>query len=124
MGCTRTRSCLRIQPDEGICLEFGAKVPGQGFSVRSVAMDFSYAEAFAEQPHDGYERLLLDALVGDPTLFIRADEAESAWRVCEPIVEAWAEGAARAGARTPSGSWGPRDAARLLERDGRRWRRL
>jgi glucose-6-phosphate 1-dehydrogenase len=114
---------LRIQPDEGIGLEFGAKVPGQGFTVRSVAMHFEYAEAFSQQPRDGYERLLLDALVGDPTLFIRSDEAESAWRVCEPILDAWAEGT-DALARYPSGSWGPREAARLLERDGRRWRRL
>jgi glucose-6-phosphate 1-dehydrogenase len=112
---------LRIQPDEGICLAFGAKVPGQGFTVRSVAMNFSYAEAFAERPHDGYERLLLDALIGDPTLFIRADEAESAWRVCQPILDAWAEGVDSL-ARYPAGSWGPREAARLLERDGRRWR--
>ncbi len=114
---------MRIQPDEGICLEFGAKVPGQGFTVRSVAMDFTYAEAFEEQPHDGYERLLLDALVGDPTLFIRADEAESAWRVCQPILDGWADGIDSL-ARYASGSWGPREASRLLERDGRRWRRL
>jgi len=114
---------LRIQPDEGICLEFGAKVPGQGFTVSSVAMNFNYAESFEEQPHDGYERLLLDALIGDPTLFIRTDEAESAWRVCQPVVDAWAEGIDTL-ARYPAGSWGPREAARLLERDGRRWRRL
>jgi len=113
---------LRIQPDEGICLAFGAKVPGQGFTVRSVAMNFSYAGTFAEQPHDGYERLLLDALLGDPTLFIRADEAESAWRVCQPILDAWSEGIDSLG-RYPAGSWGPREAARLLERDGRQWRR-
>jgi len=114
---------LRIQPNEGICLAFGAKVPGQGFTVRSVAMNFSYADAFGEQPHDGYERLLLDALLGDPTLFIRADEAESAWRVCQPILDAWAEGLDSLG-RYPAGSWGPREASRLLERDGRHWRLL
>jgi len=114
---------LRIQPDEGICLEFGAKVPGQGFTVRSVAMDFSYADSFAERPHDGYERLLLDALAGDPTLFIRSDEADAAWRICDPILEAWADGAAPL-ARYPAGSSGPREADRLLERDGRRWRPL
>ena len=112
---------LRIQPDEGISLEFGAKVPGQGFVVRSVAMDFSYAESFAEKPHDGYERLLLDALVGDPTLFIRSDEAASAWRVCDPILAAWADDLGGL-AQYPAGSWGPRDASRLLERDGRHWR--
>jgi glucose-6-phosphate 1-dehydrogenase len=114
---------LRIQPDEGISLEFGAKVPGQGFTVRSVNMDFSYDEAFTQQPHDAYERLLLDALVGDPTLFIRSDEAESAWRVVEPILDGWGDGV-DAVTRYPAGSWGPREAARLLERDGRRWRHL
>ncbi len=112
---------LRIQPNEGISLAFGAKVPGQGFMVKSVAMDFSYAEAFADRPHDGYERLLLDALIGDPTLFIRADEAESAWRVCQPILDAWASGVDGL-ARYPAGSWGPREAVRLIERDGRHWR--
>jgi glucose-6-phosphate 1-dehydrogenase len=111
---------LRIQPDEGITLTFGAKVPGQGFTVRSVDMDFSYARAFSERPHDGYERLLLDALIGDPTLFIRADEAESAWRVCQPILDAWAEGLDTL-APYRAGSWGPAEAARLLERDGRHW---
>jgi len=114
---------LRIQPDEGICLEFGAKVPGQGFTVRSVDMDFTYAKAFDERPHDGYERLLLDALMGDPTLFIRSDEAESAWRVCDPIIEAWSAGPGGL-ARYAAGSPGPVEADRLLERDGRRWRPL
>ena len=112
---------LRVQPDEGITLEFGAKVPGQGFGLRSVGMDFSYAEAFAERPRDGYERLLLDALIGDPTLFIRAYEADAAWRLCEPVLAAWADGA---GDVVPyaAGSWGPREADRLLQRDGRSWR--
>jgi len=114
---------VRIQPDEGISLEFGAKVPGQGFTVRSVAMDFSYSDSFPEKPHDGYERLILDALIGDPTLFIRSDEAESAWRVCDPILEAWHEGAGPL-ATYAAGSWGPTAAARLLDREGRRWRRL
>jgi len=114
---------LRIQPDEGICLEFGAKVPGQGFTVRSVAMDFSYADSFTEKPHDGYERLLLDALVGDPTLFIRSDEAESAWRICDPILQAWVDMAEPLDPYT-AGSAGPKEADRLMERDGRRWRRL
>jgi glucose-6-phosphate 1-dehydrogenase len=112
---------LRIQPDEGISLQFGAKVPGQGFNLRSVAMDFRYADAFEEQPHDGYERLLLDALVGDPTLFIRADEAESAWQVVDPILTAWQDGAPPP-AGYQAGSWGPREADRLLDRDGRQWR--
>jgi glucose-6-phosphate 1-dehydrogenase len=112
---------LRIQPDEGITLRFGAKVPGQAFRVRTVSMDFSYGAAFLEETPDAYERLLLDALVGDPTLFIRADEVEQAWRVVEPILSSWSDDATPL-AGYPAGSWGPREADRLLERDGRRWR--
>ena len=112
---------LRIQPDEGITLRFGAKVPGQAFRVRSVSMDFSYGAAFLEETPDAYERLLLDAMVGDPTLFIRADEVEQAWRVVEPILEVWSDDATPL-ARYAAGTWGPREADRLLERDGRRWR--
>ena len=112
---------LRIQPDEGITLCFGAKVPGQAFRVRSVSMDFSYEAAFREAPPDAYERLLLDAMVGDPTLFIRADEVEQAWRVVQPVLDAWQDhGEPPAG--YPAGSWGPQEADLLLERDGRRWR--
>ncbi|TML37596.1 MAG: glucose-6-phosphate dehydrogenase [Actinobacteria bacterium] len=112
---------LRIQPDEGITLRFGAKVPGQEFRVRSVSMDFSYGAAFLEEAPEAYERLLLDAMVGDPTLFIRADEVEQAWRVVEPLLEAWAEG------RSPlvpyaAGTWGPPEADGLLAWDGHRWR--
>ena len=112
---------LRIQPDEGITLRFGAKVPGQAFQVRSVSMDFSYRAAFLEETPDAYERLLLDAMVGDPTLFIRADEVEQAWKIVEPLQEAWA-GDTSPLARYAAGTWGPVEADRLLERDGRRWR--
>jgi glucose-6-phosphate 1-dehydrogenase len=76
---------VRIQPDEGISLEFGAKVPGERFHLRSVAMDFSYDESFAgARVADGYERLIHDAMVGDATLFIRSDEVEQAWRIVDP----------------------------------------
>ena len=112
---------LRIQPDEGITLRFGAKVPGTAFQVRSVSMDFSYGAAFLEETPDAYERLLLDAMVGDPTLFIRSDEVEQAWRVVEPLLEAWQDPQAPL-ASYPAGSWGPKEADRLLARDGRRWR--
>jgi len=112
---------LRIQPDEGISLRFGAKVPGQAFRVRSVSMDFSYGAAFREETPDAYERLLLDAMVGDPTLFIRADEVEQAWRIVQPTLDVWSDDATPL-ARYPAGSWGPSEADRLLERDGRRWR--
>jgi glucose-6-phosphate 1-dehydrogenase len=113
---------LRIQPDEGITLRFGAKVPGQAFEVRDVLMDFSYGAAFLEEPPEAYERLLLDAMVGDPTLFIRSDEVEQAWRIVDPILEAWQDRASPL-AHYSAGSWGPREADRLIERDGRLWRK-
>ena len=112
---------LRIQPDEGITLRFGAKVPGQAFRVRSVSMDFFYGAAFLEDPPDAYERLLLDAMIGDATLFIRTDEVEQAWRIVDPILQAWSDGDAPL-AKYESGTWGPSEADQLLEADGRRWR--
>jgi glucose-6-phosphate 1-dehydrogenase len=111
---------LRIQPDEGICLRVGAKVPGQEFEVRDVALDFSYHSTFGEDPPDAYEPLLFDALVGDPTLFIRGDEVDQAWQICDPILQAWQTGDVPL-ARYMAGTWGPREADRLLQRDGRRW---
>ena len=113
---------LRIQPDEGISLEFGAKVPGEKFHLRSVAMDFSYAEAFAgAEAADGYERLIHDAMVGDATLFIRSDEVEQAWRIVDPYLEAWSE---PGGALHfyEAGTWGPHMADLLVERAGDEWR--
>jgi len=113
---------LRIQPDEGISLEFGAKVPGEKFHVRSVAMDFSYEEAFAgTEAADGYERLLHDAMVGDATLFIRSDEVRQAWRIVDPYLQAWSE---PGGAMLfyPAGTWGPHMADLLVERSGDEWR--
>jgi len=112
---------LRIQPDEGISLRFGAKVPGQAFKVRSVAMDFSYGAAFLEEAPDAYERLLLDVMVGDPTLFIRTDEVEQAWRIVDPILTAWATDEAPL-AFYSAGTWGPKEADQMIERDGRQWR--
>jgi glucose-6-phosphate 1-dehydrogenase len=113
---------LRIQPDEGISLEFGAKVPGEKFHIRSVAMDFSYAEAFAGvEPADGYERLIHDAMVGDATLFIRSDEVRQAWRIVAPYLEAWSEPGAGLHLY-PSGTWGPHMADLLVERSGDEWR--
>ncbi|MDP9071017.1 MAG: glucose-6-phosphate dehydrogenase [Actinomycetota bacterium] len=113
---------LRIQPDEGITLRFGAKVPGQAFRVRTVSMDFSYGAAFLEEAPDAYERLLLDAMVGDPTLFIRTDEVEQAWKIVDPILAAWSADDRTTIPTYPAGSWGPKEADRLLEREGRRWR--
>jgi glucose-6-phosphate 1-dehydrogenase len=112
---------LHIQPDEGISLRFGAKVPGQAFRVRSVSMDFSYGAAFVEEAPDAYERLLLDAMIGDPTLFIRTDEVEQAWRIVDPILKAWEQEEVPL-AFYPAGTWGPKEADRLVEGDGREWR--
>ena len=111
---------FRIQPDEGISLRFGAKVPGQDYRVRTVTMDFSYKEAFGADPPEAYERLLLDAMIGDPTLFIRTDEVEQAWRLLEPVQEAFAEGYPHLSAYN-AGTWGPLEAARLLEPEGYEW---
>jgi glucose-6-phosphate 1-dehydrogenase len=112
---------LRIQPDEGITLCFGAKVPGQEFEIRSVSMDFSYGATFTEETPDAYERLLLDAMVGDPVLFIRSDEVEQSWTITAPVLEAWETGQAPL-ARYASGTWGPPASDVLLARDGRAWR--
>jgi glucose-6-phosphate 1-dehydrogenase len=112
---------LRIQPDEGIRLEFGAKVPGSGFSVRTVALDFEYREGFTEVAPEAYERLLLDVMHGDATLFIREDEVDVAWQIVQPIIDA-------AGSRMlpvnhyAAGSWGPSAADALLEPHGDNWR--
>ena len=111
---------VRVQPDEGVTLRFGAKVPGQEFRVRSVDMDFSYDETFKEPSPEAYERLLLDAMIGDPTLFIRADEVRQAWRICDPILAAWADDKSPL-ARYKAGSWGPKDAEKLLGRDDNAW---
>jgi glucose-6-phosphate 1-dehydrogenase len=112
---------LRVQPDEGIALLFGAKVPGPDFRLTTVSMDFSYSETFLEDSPDAYERLIHDALIGDPMLFIRADEVELAWRIVDPILEAWQAGRSPLEGY-PAGSWGPEAANRLLGRDGRFWR--
>ena len=116
---------IRIQPDEGISLRMQAKVPGTSFRIESVKMDFHYGTSFGKASPEAYERLLLDAMAGDATLFARRDEVEQAWAFVDTVEEAWAE---KEGAPTlcpyPAGSWGPEEADELLARDGRSWRRL
>jgi glucose-6-phosphate 1-dehydrogenase len=114
---------IRIQPDEGILLRFGAKVPGQGMQIRSVNMDFRYGFSFAVDSPDAYETLLLDAMVGDASLFTRDDEVERAWVILDPILKAWEAGAGGPVHFYGAGSWGPPAADELLSRDGRSWRR-
>jgi glucose-6-phosphate 1-dehydrogenase len=115
---------IRIQPDEGIMLRFGAKVPGLGLDVRSVTMDFTYGSAFSVDSPDAYETLILDALQGDASLFTRADEVEEAWSIVDPIIDSWASGSAPSFPNYDAGTWGPPEADALIERDGRRWRRI
>lgn len=114
---------LRIQPDEGISLKFGAKVPGTEMQIRSVNMDFFYGSSgFREQP-EAYERLLLDCMLGDSTLFTRRDEVEAAWTFIQGILDAWREEPPEVILTYESGTWGPQAADEFIWRDGRRWRR-
>jgi glucose-6-phosphate 1-dehydrogenase len=111
---------IRVQPDEGVVLKFGSKVPGTTMEVRDIAMDFQYGEAFTESSPEAYERLVLDVLVGDRTLFPDAAEVEQSWRVIDPLEAAW-QGTKPEPYR--AGEWGPRAADELLAREGRAWRR-
>ncbi|WP_337286843.1 glucose-6-phosphate dehydrogenase [Candidatus Methylomirabilis sp.] len=115
------RLTLRIQPDEGISLRVGLKPPGPSISLIPARLGFSYREAFGIDPTEAYERLLLDCMLGDSTLFIRRDEVESAWALVTPIVEAWADAGRTGLAYHPAGSWGPKEADRFIEADGRKW---
>src|SRR3954469_8757670 len=115
---------MRIQPDEGIMLRFGAKVPGLGIDVRNVTMDFTYGSAFQVDSPDAYETLILDVLLGDASLFTRADEVEEAWGIVDPIITAWAETPQPDFPNYEAGTWGPEAADDLLAREDRRWRRI
>ena len=115
---------IRVQPDEGILLRFNSKVPGLGLEIRPVTMDFTYGASFSADTPDAYETLILDSMLGDQSLFTRADEVEAAWSIVNPIHDAWLDSPAPEFPNYPSGSWGPEAAEELIERDGRRWRRL
>ena len=120
---------LRIQPDEGIMLRFAAKVPELGLDVRSVNMDFTYGLAFARDAPEAYETLILDAMLGDASLFTRADEVEAAWGIVTPLLQIWDEWDGTDSDDSEicfyeAGGWGPENADQLIENDGRRWRRL
>ena len=113
---------LRIQPDEGISLKFGAKVPVQGIRIRSVNMDFVYGASFMVDAPDAYETLIVDALRGDATLFTRQDEVEQQWSFVDPIARAWVEGRGDLAIHA-AGTWGPAEADLLIAQDGRKWRK-
>ena len=113
---------VRIQPDEGISLKFDSKVPGPQIRTAPVTMEFRYATSFGAEPPEAYERLLLETMLGDSTLFARRDEVETAWAWLDPLLKSWAEDP-RPPHFYPAGTWGPQQAEDLIERDGRRWRR-
>jgi glucose-6-phosphate 1-dehydrogenase len=113
---------IRVQPDEGVTVRFGSKVPGSAMEVRDVNMDFAYGESFTESSPEAYERLLLDVLIGDPPLFPRQEEVELSWQILDPIEEFWA--AQGKPEQYPAGTSGPAGADALMARDGRAWRRL
>jgi glucose-6-phosphate 1-dehydrogenase len=121
-GVDANELVIRIQPDEGISLTFGAKVPVQGLRIRSVNMDFGYGESFMVDAPDSYETLILDALRGDATLFTRRDEVEQQWAFVDPILAGWHAGGQEL-EMYAAGTWGPDQATALIARDGRAWRR-
>jgi glucose-6-phosphate 1-dehydrogenase len=113
---------IHVQPDEGLSLAIGAKMPGQGMSIRTVHMDFLYGSAFRDGLPEAYERLILDAMLGDATLFTRSDEIEEQWAIVDAIVAGWQRDRA-AFPNYAAGTWGPPSADDLLHRDNRSWRR-
>jgi glucose-6-phosphate 1-dehydrogenase len=113
---------IRVQPDEGITVRFGSKVPGSAMEVRDVNMDFAYGESFTESSPEAYERLLLDVLIGDPPLFPRQREVELSWKILDPIEAYWAGHAKPE--QYPAGTAGPASADAMIARDGRAWRRI
>jgi glucose-6-phosphate 1-dehydrogenase len=112
---------VRVQPDEGVTMRFGSKVPGTQMEVRDVNMDFAYGDSFTESSPEAYERLILDVLLGDPPLFPRHEEVELGWKVLDPILDFWA--AQGQPDQYPSGTWGPASSNEMIARDGRTWRR-
>ncbi len=118
---TQNALVIRVQPDEGTTLRFGAKVPGTALEIRDVNMDFAYGGSFVEASPEAYERLILDVLLGDPPLFPHHEEVEQSWRILDPILDHWAKKGRPE--QYDSGTWGPESAEAMLARDGRAWRR-
>lgn len=121
---TTNRIVIHIQPDEGITLHFGAKIPGPIVDMGAVDMDFNYLDHFGEQVSTGYERLLFDCMIGDATLFQRADMVEASWKIVSPVLDVWSAIPARDFPNYDAGSWGPKDSDLLLEHDGRVWKNM
>jgi glucose-6-phosphate 1-dehydrogenase len=123
-GDAPNRLVLNLQPDEGITLTFGAKVPGPENTLKSVKMDFSYAEAFGSSTPEAYERLLLDCLHGDATLFTRSDEVLEAWKFVDGILQAWQSQPERKLPQYAPGTWGPKEHHKFIEAHGHAWREM
>ena len=121
---TQNDLVLHIQPEEGVTLRFGAKIPGPEMHLGGVEMKFDYQDYFNAAPSTGYETLIYDCMNGDATLFKRADDIETGWRIVQPVLDAWAAGQGAEPAIYPAGSSGPQEADALLTRDGRHWRPL
>lgn len=118
---THNALVIRVQPDEGVTIRFGSKVPGTAMEIRDVNMDFAYGGTFTEASPEAYEKLILDVLLGDPPLFPQHEEVELSWKVLDPILEYWAEHGKPD--QYESGTWGPESADAMLARSGRVWRR-
>jgi len=115
---------IHIEPDQGISLRFSAKIPGPVVSLGNVDMNFKYSEYFHATPATGYETLLWDGMLGDTTLFQRADMVDAGWRAIEPVLDVWSEQKAAELPNYEAGSWGPATADELLHRDGHAWRKI
>ena len=113
---------LRVQPDEGILLKFGMKVPGAGFNIKNVGMDFHYSDLADSDIPEAYERLILDVLLGDSTLYARADGVEEAWKFIDPILNAWKNDSSIKLFGYPAGSWGPQESLNLFDDVNEDWR--
>jgi glucose-6-phosphate 1-dehydrogenase len=118
---THNALVIRVQPDEGITMRFGSKVPGTQMEIRDVNMDFAYGGSFTEASPEAYERLILDVLLGEPPLFPRHEEVEQSWRILDPVIDYWASNGKPE--QYPAGTWGPASADAMLAREGRSWRR-
>jgi glucose-6-phosphate 1-dehydrogenase len=123
VGVQPNQVILTVQPDEGVSVSLGAKIPGATMRIRPVNMEFHYGTSFVSESPEAYERLILDAMRGDATLFTRNDEIEALWGIVDPILTAWRDDTSSAIPQYAAGSAGPEEANTLLE-DGRRWRRL
>jgi len=123
VGVQANQIILTLQPDEGVTIQLGAKIPGIGMRIRPVNMEFRYGTSFLSESPEAYERLILDAMRGDATLFTRNDEIEALWGIIDPILTAWREDTTTPIPQYPAGSAGPKEADALLD-PGHRWNRL